>query len=191
MQGIAEYYFNRAISENDARHAIHHDQGWDILPMVVEKTTVKRLKKGATETGLAYGFFAQRAYEDPNTGEFQIDFFDVLNNSNRQNKTLMDARLAQQFLHECYNQKVTRVEKTVLVNSAQAERVRQVYEKEWLAPETWRKCFCLPVLDENHLVDPRQYLETGQGYGRRRCYSRWEEFFDGRKNQIEIASNKN
>jgi hypothetical protein len=44
----------------------------------------------------------------------------------------------------------------------------------------WRKCFCLPVLDESQLIDPKRYLETGQGYGRRRCYSRWEEFFDNR-----------
>lgn len=181
MQVIAQYYFNRAISENDARHALHHEEGWDILPMVVEKSTVKRLKKGAIETGLAYGFFAQKSVTDPKTNELSFDFFDLTNNSNRQNKTLMDARLAQQFLHECYNQKVTRIEKVVTVNSAQAERNRLVYEKVWLDTSIWRKCFCLPVLDHNHLVDPKKYLETGQGYGRRRCYSRWEDFFDSRK----------
>lgn len=189
MYIISQYHFSKAICENDARHALHHEAGWDILPMVVEKTTVKRLKKNRPETGLAYGFFAQKTEIDPETGDVVFEFFDLTNNSNRQNKTLMDARLAQQFLHECYNQKVTRQEQIVTVNATQAERHRVIYEKEWLASENWRKCFCLPVLDKNHLVDPKKYLETGQGYGRRRCYSRWEEFFDSRSGKLSKGKN--
>ena len=180
MQGITDYFFNRTITEYDARHALHHEKGWDILPMVVRKTTIKRLKNSKPEVGLAYGFFAQWYRHDENTGETDVQFFDILNNSNNQNKTLMDARLAQQFLHESYNQKITRQEVKVTVNAAQSERNRIVYEKEWLDQSKWRKCFCLPVLDESQLIDPKRYLETGQGYGRRRCYSRWEEFFDNR-----------
>jgi len=130
MKGITNYYFNQTISEYDARHALHHDKGWDILPMVVKKTTIKRLKNSKPEVGLAYGFFAQWYRHDEDTGETDVQFFDILNNSNNQNKTLIDARLAQQFLHESYNQKVTRQEVKVTVNAAQSERGRIVYEKE-------------------------------------------------------------
>lgn len=178
MQGITDYFFNRTITEYDARHAIHNDKGWDILPMVVEKTTIKRKKNSKPEVGLAYGFFAQWYKHDEETGDTEIHFFDVLNNSNNQNKTLMDARLAQQFLHECYNQKVTRQEVKVQVNAVQTERNRVVYDKQWLDQSEWRNCFCLPILDKSQLIDPKKYLETGQGYGRRRCYSRWQEFFE-------------